>query len=1190
MPLPQHYYPSFEAIPPPMKMDMSRSPAPYETWPYGGNYGHMVPVGCHGCCNHSNFPGYWGYRPPYPYYPPPQQFPYHGGYPSSPETYPVHYVPPPNYSMGQPRYEYDKNVAGDHHCCGCPNHLCSRKEDKGVKIEEHEPELEKGTSGGKTTGNSLVPVDLKNQGYPIVWLPPEYLIKEQKNLIQPRLKGTDEYPHDTKSDEKLKPAEREPSVRNGWFPYDVNKLTSLNHGGDRTQNQPNEDMNQFPFPIFWMPYKPQEEEKGDHKGANSGQVSNEKSLPSLTPAAQFLGSDDSMSQPRASEEKIEGEGGSKPVEKKHATQKIIPVKQLVEQEKVKKGDEAKPQVVNVKEKEDSEEKKPSESDTKRQSSSPPKASKLPPVCLRVDPLPKRRNGSNGSSRSPSPPGHKGKSEDLVAKKEMNKKETKVDESVGGRTRKVSGEDCKFRSQPQVPVSHAIDSQKEILKSQSKEERKSGGVVEPKTETLKEQLGENKAKVEKPEEVKQVERKKLSEAEAAVVIQSAYRGFQVRRWEPLKKMKKIAEVREQAAEIRSRVEALESCRDISRDNKQRVVIGESIMSLLLKLDTIQGLLPSVRDCRKSVAKELVSLQEKLDSLTSETSEVPTSISVEDLQIDAHRDTSIQADQKEVQVGLGNIIGSSDQDNSPRSLDPCQVQVSPVEESTPNSDSVETSDLKLDEKEVCNEPQDNNMRAESVNKLEDGMTTEVLDDGQVTMSGTQIEDLEVKPPVEPLPSVTEEKVDSTDEVEVSSSSLGDHSAELPGMSDQALPIEEFQENEENLTEKSGFIQGSEAECFLDGEIGDANQVPQCVLDGEMQQPLLTVEQVVADVEDVGNGEVFEVHKDVEVDQADLVVQNQGEEDGRVVDRVEMNNGEDEVSVKESVPMEDPGLEVEERTVQSQGDGTNMDGTWDISKNGEDEVKENGLVEDTGLKVEEHTVQSHGDGNKMDGILDTSDKQEPQAEVLLAHKEMQDGEADKPEEARPEPLPSQSEIQGGERGEDIGMNSDGENPLEEKQVPLEVTEDYEQDSKVTNREQNQELVDGGREPEGLKSVNGSDEVTATQFTPGEAEGHEANGERLPMSPTALSQVSAVSEMGPQSDRKLLEENEKLREMMEKLIEAGREQITAISNLSSRVKDLEKKLARKKKMRTRRVRTGSSCGKLSNDELKGRVHGVAV
>ncbi|XVF73095.1 hypothetical protein PTKIN_Ptkin12aG0173700 [Pterospermum kingtungense] len=45
----------------------------------------------------------------------------------------------------------------------------------------------------------------------------------------------------------------------------------------------------------------------------------------------------------------------------------------------------------------------------------------------------------------------------------------------------------------------------------------------------------------------------------------------------------------------------------------------IMNLLLKLDTIQGLHSSVRDARKSLVRELMALQEKLDSLTSKWAE-------------------------------------------------------------------------------------------------------------------------------------------------------------------------------------------------------------------------------------------------------------------------------------------------------------------------------------------------------------------------------------------------------------------------------------------------------------------------------------------------------------------------------------------------------------------------------------------
>ena len=90
------------------------------------------------------------------------------------------------------------------------------------------------------------------------------------------------------------------------------------------------------------------------------------------------------------------------------------------------------------------------------------------------------------------------------------------------------------------------------------------------------------------------------------------------------------------------------------------------------------------------------------------------------------------------------------------------------------------------------------------------------------------------------------------------------------------------------------------------------------------------------------------------------------------------------------------------------------------------------------------------------------------------------------------------------------------------------------------------------------------------------EGQGEPLPLSPAA-GQVS-VNEcnLGMESDKKLIEENEKLREMMEKLIAAGKEQLTVISNLTGRVKDLEKKLAKKKKLRARhygKAKSRSSC-----------------
>lgn len=99
-------------------------------------------------------------------------------------------------------------------------------------------------------------------------------------------------------------------------------------------------------------------------------------------------------------------------------------------------------------------------------------------------------------------------------------------------------------------------------------------------------------------------------------------------------------------------------------------------------------------------------------------------------------------------------------------------------------------------------------------------------------------------------------------------------------------------------------------------------------------------------------------------------------------------------------------------------------------------------------------------------------------------------------------------------------------------------------------------------------------------------------PSSPTA-SQESCDSDALSESDKKLIEENEKLREMMEKLIKSGNEQLTAISSLYGRVKDLEKRLSKKKKLKLKRNRVpaaGSACVKPLNDSLRNRSVGLAM
>jgi hypothetical protein len=102
----------------------------------------------------------------------------------------------------------------------------------------------------------------------------------------------------------------------------------------------------------------------------------------------------------------------------------------------------------------------------------------------------------------------------------------------------------------------------------------------------------------------------------------------------------------------------------------------------------------------------------------------------------------------------------------------------------------------------------------------------------------------------------------------------------------------------------------------------------------------------------------------------------------------------------------------------------------------------------------------------------------------------------------------------------------------------------------------------------------VIGPKLSPMGAEHDEEKGEELPASSTAISsQVSADEQgMGMENQRKLVDENEKLREMMERLIETGKDQLTVISNLTERVKDLEKKLSKKKKVWAKRTPPSSA------------------
>jgi hypothetical protein len=242
--------------------------------------------------------------------------------------------------------------------------------------------------------------------------------------------------------------------------------------------------------------------------------------------------------------------------------------------------------------------------------------------LRVDPLPRKKNG-NGSSRSLSPPHPKGHSNDafrattssalnenphqdsrsqnsiLNSSKEVETYEKeKVIEVMEGKTSEDNNGEQGGQSQTQIPVNFPKDSQEEVSVKQTVKEtgkdaeeckiQEDKGVSRAGDITTEEPNDANKvndsAKLAGQEG--KLEKKTLPDEEAAMRIQSAYHGYEVRKREPLKKLKQIAEVRHQMLDVQNRIQILELSSDLQIDGKQIAVIGETIMRLLLKLDTIQ----------------------------------------------------------------------------------------------------------------------------------------------------------------------------------------------------------------------------------------------------------------------------------------------------------------------------------------------------------------------------------------------------------------------------------------------------------------------------------------------------------------------------------------------------------------------------------------------------------------------------
>ncbi|XP_059300089.1 uncharacterized protein LOC132052525 [Lycium ferocissimum] len=98
--------------------------------------------------------------------------------------------------------------------------------------------------------------------------------------------------------------------------------------------------------------------------------------------------------------------------------------------------------------------------------------------------------------------------------------------------------------------------------------------------------------------------------SALRIQKVFRGYLVR-----KSVKKILSIRKEVEDIEQKLLCSEKAEFIRKDEKERLRVNETLMSLLFKLDSIRGVDYGVRELRKGVIRKAIYLQEKIDSIVS-----------------------------------------------------------------------------------------------------------------------------------------------------------------------------------------------------------------------------------------------------------------------------------------------------------------------------------------------------------------------------------------------------------------------------------------------------------------------------------------------------------------------------------------------------------------------------------------------
>jgi hypothetical protein len=589
-----------------------------------------------------------------------------------------------------------------------------------------------------------------------------------------------------------------------------------------------------------------------------------------------------------------------------------------------------------------------------------------------------------------------------------------------------------------------------------------------------------------------------------------------------------------------------------------------MSYTCFLPCHQGLHPTVRDIRKSLAKELVTLHEKLDSLMIKLSEeaieeAPSSEQMEQHPVETHSGSCMQEEGTEAatepwESTFDKICNSNQELMEPHEsllLDATALSSSQMErhlgspfankEGNEKSE-VENRSLKVESDVIPKEDglQKNMEQIDTVVNVE-------LDISQVEPKNIEKENNQYSE----LEQSTELPLFGEDKLKSEAGIMGrpsDVDGPLHG-----IPVQGMEELLHGVTDEKPTIFESEK----DEQVRSVTNEVQSEKDELVRSVTNEVQQ-----SGVESSVSSDVALSAKVD--DLMTTNEGPE----VDQFK--------ELPQRVIEEGPAVSEFKKHEQVE-----VDGGWkcDValnvtSPNGETQVVTQFEQQALEIPQEEQIIVESPDSTLEIAV-------EPPSELSVVS-----------ESAGPQPIISVVETE--DRGELPGDLFGGVNDVNHTCSPVLADTGITTETEVPNFENKE---DHDEQPVAIREENKAAPVAGKE-SQDEVEIDQTNGSETVKEAAPLHvkkvEVEKVSvdehDLGLGSDKKLIEENEKLKEIMERLMEAGKEQLTVISNLNARVRDLEKKFSRRKKLRTRQYGPSRSCVNPVNKPLKERGVGVAM